>query len=194
MNLMRIRRRITLIALASSFVMFNLCGSAEASDSDSVGLYFDTQGLVSEATTTTPWETVIGYLVLKNLSAPTGLLGIAVRGRIEGATACWHSLIGSQNGTCDMTWYVGSGTPIPPQPVHTVIRVFFNVESPTVEVRFYLEPTPLYEHTVYVSPDDPTLHRLYPNSAGYSEPVAVVNRQAVAVDSASWGAVKALYR
>ena len=98
-----------------ALLIFIMPGNALAEEQDIVGIYFDQQGLSTSFHTTEPWQIVMAWLVLVNISAESGIRAIGVWGASEGTIHdwCWWSLIGSQIETCDPEWILAAEPPLP---------------------------------------------------------------------------------
>jgi hypothetical protein len=202
----RCRPKRTLVwpAVLAVFLVFPAASNALAEEQDIVGIYFDQEGLSTTFHTTEPWQIVMAWLVLINISAESGVQAIGIYGAMEGTIWDWcsWSLMGDLgNPTCDPEWILGAAPPIPWAYAIPVVEIGIVVHSLDEWGRLYIQPPPLMDpfdgiHAVYEANDGVpgTIIPLQPSSGSYDLPVAGVNVDVVPVTASSWGAVKALYR
>jgi len=109
---------------------------------DEVGIYFDQEGITTSIQTTEYWEYVEAWLILKNISAESGLYGIGVFGDIVGQIdgVCWMSLIAPQFNYCYPEWYLAAVPPIPQTDIIVTVLMWFWVYSPSEPVFLYVQP------------------------------------------------------
>lgn len=179
---------------------------AAAQDRDLVGIYFDEAGASAAFETTAPWQEVHAWVVLKGISAPSGVQGIALTGEWEGAEGLgWTSLIGAASfplPSQPADWTLQAAPPLPQADAVPVVKIWFLVRSPEQVVRLYVGPPPAWTMTpplqaaVYQANDGTpgTLVPLHPSSGSYDLPVAVVNGPRAPVSEGTWGQVKGIYR
>ena len=179
-------------------LLFATPGLAEIDpDPDGVGVYFDQDATVVVGTAAVGEEVDI-YLIATNPTRAGGLAlwesGVAAVGPYA---QVWGWPTNGFNTAMNMpgeSWFhfiVFGGTPMQQlAPITVLAHLVVRPEEPgTIELRL-LQTTYRLED-LYTSPDYP----LYPSSGSLDLPVAVVNGEApVAVEAATWGALKSLYR
>ena len=186
----------TWLIVVVTIVSFSLGGSTVQAQ-DTIGIYFDEEGLTTHFQTTEVGEWIDAWLIIKDLSSEDGLFAFAASAKFEGEiyAYCWMSLIGAQDIMCAPEWILGATHPIPQSETIVVVKMWFRMPSNEARVDIYVQPAvpDMYEGRAVYQTNSGELRTLYSASGSYDEPVASLNG-AVPLDASSWGKVKALYR
>lgn len=166
-------------------------------DPDSIGVYFD-EGATQVVTTALVEEEVDAYLIATH---PTRTGGLAMWEAVVVSAGAYAQVWGGPTngfntamnmpGSSHYSFTVFGNPPLQQLEPITVLAhlTIWPMEAGTIALR--LGPTTYRLEDIYTSPDYP----LYPSSGSLDLPVAVINGDPpVAVEMATWGAVKSLYR
>jgi len=171
---------------------------------DRIGIYFDPDADTMCADfpqNPTSWQSGI-YLILTDLMATCGIVGLSCRVEIEGdgailgAATILHEFTGEE-GLDNGNICIGFAPQLPWAPVMPIAEFSILILEPT-EVRFFIRPNPdCGPARIYCTPAS-ELQRadtLIPTSGRPWRHVAVLNGDcSTPGESVSWGRVKALYR
>jgi len=198
------KTRISLTAIATVLLLAGATpGQAEQ---DQICIYFEESG--TNCAEFAPGLVASAYLVLQNISEPSGIL----------AWACHIDV--TPPGTFVVNWIcigpcpsgvwtppdflVGFFEPVPWAPQIPVLEIQVLVLPPD-PIYFWIQPytltPPPFDYPVYAPADDPAATVNLDNCTGYDpggepNPAGCINcdcNEVIAADGSTWGALKALY-
>ncbi|MFH1845387.1 MAG: hypothetical protein ABIF77_19555 [bacterium] len=191
--------------LAFTVVLATTTGAiAPTAAQDRIGIYFDPDDLTMCADyppNPTSWQSGI-YLILTDLTATCGIVGLSCRvdtegdGAVLGAATILHDFTGD-TGLDTGAICIGFAPYLPWAPVLPIAEFSILVLEPT-EVRFFIRPNPACGPAqIYCTPamELSRTITLTPTSGHSARHVAVINGDcSTPGEIVTWGRVKALYR
>ncbi len=201
-------RRISILLGLATLLLCSGVAAQPNPDQDQICIWFEeTDGNCRQSE---PFVIVAAFLVLENISEPSGISGWECSIEIGNDPSsffvlAWTCLAGNPSGIwTPPDFAVGIGEPFPWAPRIFLLQIDLLIVSPA-PIYFWIHEYQLYPISpwpAYAAGDDPSrVVRLF-NCTGYDvegdpHPAGCINcpcEEVIGIESRSWGSLKSLYR